>query len=366
MKSVVTLLMGLMLAGICVAQSLIPNPWTFASCSFGVSPIGWNNCNTSPDCAASRCTVPAGCSGQAVMCFGESFYYMLAVPLVIGQNYTVTMSVSTGQLGLNTIISGNHTFNVIGLTSAPTNCFGPFGNVCSTPGATLLLSGTVNTIGWVPFTNSFTATSAIRYIVIGNCDGTGNGGNLFCNFTLSPSVVFPVSLQSFQASSSGCTVDLNWKSDNSAGAVDHFELLRSSEGNTNESVARIPAFQNTSEYSFSDVTLAAENDYQLTIHHKDGTLSQSEVLHVQSNCEGASFAIEGNPVQGPEAILRYEATGSPMNLTISNVEGRVVYQKQLESSDAGWQRLRLDVSGLQPGIYFVSLGDGQVAKLRRI
>jgi hypothetical protein len=32
MKSVVTLLMGLMLAGICVAQSLIPNPWTFASC----------------------------------------------------------------------------------------------------------------------------------------------------------------------------------------------------------------------------------------------------------------------------------------------------------------------------------------------
>jgi hypothetical protein len=367
MKLIVTLLIGLLFSGICLAQNLLPSPFSYVSCISFASPTGWVNCTASPDCAASRCTVPAGCTGQAVMCFGESFRYVLPAPLVVGQAYTITMNVSTGQLGANSIIAGNHTFRIIGLTTAPTNCGGAnYGSVCSTPGATTLLTGTVNTIGWVTFTNTFTAAAPIQHIVIGNCDGTGNGGNLFCNPSLTPSVPFPVTLQAFDATANDCTVDLNWKVDNADGAIDHFELMRSSEGTTNEVVAKVQALHQSSEYAFSDLVMATENDYQLTIHHKDGTISQSEVLRVESNCEGASFAIEGNPVQGPEAILRYEASGNPMMLTISNVEGRVVYQKPLESTDAGWQRLRLDVSGLQPGIYFVSLGDGQVAKLRRI
>ncbi len=367
MKSIATLLIVLLFSGICLGQNLIPSPFAYASCISFASPTGWVNCTGSPDCAASRCTVPGGCTGQAVMCFGESFYYMLAAPLTIGQSYTISMNVSTGQLGANSIIAGNHTFRIIGLTTPPPNCGAAnYGSVCSTPGATTLLTGTVNTIGWVPFTNTFTAATAIRYIVIGNCDGTGNGGNLFCNASLVPTVVFPVALQSFEASANDCEVDLSWKIDNSASVLDHFELLRSSEGNTNERVAKVDALQNTSEYSFSDLVMAAENDYQLTIHYKDGTIAQSEVVHVENNCEGASFAIEGNPVQGTEAVLRYEATGLPMTLSISNVEGRIVYEKHLKSTDAGWQRLRLDVSGLQPGIYFVSMGDGQVAKLRKI
>lgn len=366
MKAIFTLVFTFGLTCMLWSQSLIPNPWTFASCTYGVSPIGWTNCNTSPDCAASRCTVPAGCSGQAVMCFGESFYYMLASPLVIGQNYTVTMNVSTGQLGVNSIIAGNHTFNVIGLTSAPTNCAGPFGNVCSTPGSTLLLSGTVNTIGWVAFSNTFTATSAIRYIVIGNCDGTGNGGNLFCNFTLSNSIIFPVALQSFDATASGCDVDLNWSVGNENGSLDHFEVLRSSEGKTNEVVATVKAYRGVSDYAFSDLAPMENVDYQLSLHHADGSVSQSQVVHVAGDCAAPQLTIEGNPVQGNETTLRYNATGLPMRLTISNVEGRIVHEGAISPATAGWQRLRLDVSSLRPGIYFVSTGDGQVTKLHKM
>ncbi|MFN8395074.1 MAG: hypothetical protein U0176_10535 [Bacteroidia bacterium] len=119
MKKTLTLLVALSAYGWIWAQSLIPNPFTFASCAFGVSPDGWTTCTGSPDCAASRCTVPSGCSGQAVMVFGESCYYTLAAPLVIGQNYTISVAVSTGQLGANSIIAGSHTFNIVGLTSPP-------------------------------------------------------------------------------------------------------------------------------------------------------------------------------------------------------------------------------------------------------
>lgn len=121
MKRTIAALFALFTFGYLAAQSLIPNPFVFASCAYGVSPNGWVNCNTSPDCAAARCTVPGGCPGQAVMCFGESFYYTLPTALVVGQNYTVTMSVSVGQLGAGSVVPGLHNFNVIGLLLPPTN-----------------------------------------------------------------------------------------------------------------------------------------------------------------------------------------------------------------------------------------------------
>ena len=299
------------------------------------------------------------------MCFGESFYYALPTPLTVGQAYTVSMNVSTGQLGASTIISGNHTFNIIGLTSAPTNCGGAnYGSVCSTPGATVLLSGTVNTIGWVNFTNTFTATSAIQYIVIGNCDGTGNGGNLFCNFTLTNAIVFPAEVTTFDAVASGCQVDLNWSIDRSNQTLSHFELIKSVEGKSEEVLLRQATNAGLSDYSFSDLGPAINSDYQLRIYSQDGGVSQSKVLHVQADCEEQRNTIEGNPVKDTEAVLRFHSDGSPTLVTISSVNGQVVSRIELSPSEAGWHRAKLDVSTLQPGIYFVSTGKGNVTKLQ--
>jgi hypothetical protein len=364
MKTALAALLAILCCGLVSAQSLIPAPWAFSSCSYGVSPIGWVNCNTSPDCAASRCTVPVGCAGQAVMCFGESFYYTLPTGLTVGQNYTVTMSVSVGQLGSASVVPGLHTFNVIGLLLPPTNCAGPYGNVCSTPGSTLLLSGNMTGLGWQTFTNTFTATSALRTIVIGNCDNTGNGGNLFCNFTLTPSVVFPVTLTDFSAASNGCEVNAQWAIGQDGNSVDRFELIKSVEGRDPEVVGTQAAALNRLEYSLVDITPSINASYQLRVLYHNGEASQSELIHVQSDCEDIQSAIEGNPVRGNEAILRFRHTGAAMMLTISNIEGRIVQQETIAADNAGWQRHRLDVSGLQPGIYFVRTGDGQVAKLQ--
>lgn len=301
------------------------------------------------------------------MVFGESCYYTLAAPLTIGQNYTITVSVSTGQLGANTIISGNHTFNIVGLTSPPSNCGGAnYGSACSTPGATLLLSGTVNTIGWQTFTNTFTATSALRYIVLGNCDGTGNGGNLFCNMTLTNSIVFPAVMESFSAQSNGCEVETNWTISETGSDIEVFELVKAAEGKSEEIVARIAPQSNRQEYSYTDDTPALNGDYQVRILYKDGGISLSEVVHVQSDCDDMSAAIEGNPVHGNEAILRYSTDGSPMMISIYDVEGKKVAEQTLPANEAGRHRAKLDISSLRPGIYFIRTPDGQVAKLQRM
>jgi hypothetical protein len=355
----------LVYAGWLAAQSLIPNPWTFASCVTAVSPVGWISCTGTPDCAASRCVVPAGCSGAAVMCFGESFRYVLPAPLTIGQQYTITMNVSTGQLGAATIIGGSHTFNVIGLTSAPTNCGAAnYGSACSTPGSTLLLSGTVNTIGWQTFTNTFTAASALQHIVIGNCDNTGNGGNLFCNFTLTPAVVLPVEIGEFTAQALGCAVDLQWRMDNPGNVLEEFELVRSVEGMADAVVATVPADVNRTDYLLTDGSPSLNCDYQLRVRYRDGTITQSPVVHVQADCDEMHNAFENNPVRDEEAILRYRSNGKAMSVTLRNMEGRVVLQTAMEAGEAGWQRVRLDVRTLQPGIYFASTGDGQVTRLQ--
>ena len=365
MKTTLAFLLALLCCGFVSAQSLIPAPWTFSSCTYGVSPIGWVNCNTSPDCAASRCSVPAGCAGQAVMCFGESFYYTMPAPLNIGTNYTVEMDVCVGILGPpNFIVGGLHSFMVIGLINPPTNCAGLYGNVCSTPGATTLLTGTQNAIGWVHFSNTFTAATALRTIVIGNCDNTGNGGNLFCNFTITPSVVFPVELSHFTAEANGCEVDAQWAIANEGTDIERFELVRSVDGKAPEVVGTMAAQSGRSEYSLTDNSPSINGTYQLRVVYQGGESSQSEVIAVQSTCDDLQNSIEGNPVRGNEATLRFQHTGEAMTITVSNVEGRVVHQETIAAGEAGWQRHQLNVSNLQPGVYFVSTGNGQVAKLQ--
>ncbi|MFN8395075.1 MAG: hypothetical protein U0176_10540 [Bacteroidia bacterium] len=154
----------------------------------------------------------------------------------------------------------------------------------------------MNTIGWQVFTNTFTATSALRYIVLGNCDGTGNGGNLFCNMTLTNSVVLPASVESFSAQSNGCEVEANWTVSESGSDIEVFELVKAVEGKSEEIVARIAAQSNREEYSYTDATPSLNGDYQVRILYKNGGISLSEVVHVQSDCDDMSTTIEGNPV----------------------------------------------------------------------
>ncbi len=299
------------------------------------------------------------------MCFGESFYYTMASPLVVGQSYTVSMNVCVGILGPpNFIVGGLHSFMVIGLLNPPTNCGGPYGNVCSTPGATTILSGTQNAIGWVNFTNTFTATSALRTIVIGNCDNTGNGGNLFCSFSLTSTVILPAEIKGFTAESNGCEVKANWSVAEGGSKVERFELVKTIEGSAPEVVGTMAPQSGRSEYALTDVTPAIQGTYQLRIVYESGEMSQSEVVEVVSDCEDLKNLIEGNPIAGSEAILRFHHTGEPTNVTISNLEGRIVHQESVPAGAEGWVRHSLNVSALESGIYFVRAGSGSVAKLQ--
>jgi hypothetical protein len=153
---------------------------------------------------------------------------------------------------------------------------------------------------------------------------------------------------------------------NDGNVLDHFELVRSVEGMEDVVVAHIPADVNRTEYMFTDASPSLNCDYQLRMGYQDGNITQSPVVHVQADCRDMQNAFENNPVQGPEAILRYRSNGAAMTLTLRNMEGRMVLQTPLEAGEAGWKRVALDVSTLQPGIYFATTGDGQVTRLQMV
>ncbi|MEM7039975.1 MAG: T9SS type A sorting domain-containing protein, partial [Bacteroidota bacterium] len=321
-------------------------------------------CTGSPDCAASRTNVPAGCTGQAVMVFGESFYYQLPAPLTIGTSYTIDMAVSTGTLFSGTI-SGNHTFNVIGLTSAPSNCSGAnYGSVCNTPGAVVLLSGTQNNVGWLNFSNTFTATSAITHIVLGNCDMTGNGGNLLCNISLTTAVPFAHTEAWLDVKTEGCAAALEWQLEGETADLTHFEVMFGTEGLADQSIARIPVEQADADgmYRFQTQNAAPEGYYQLRLVFEDGQDQHSNMVHTLTDCLEEGLHILGNPVANEQLSIRLYTKESSETLFIYDLRGKVVH-REVFSASTGWADYHFDLQGLSPGLYLLQTASGHTKKL---
>ncbi|MCB9232074.1 MAG: T9SS type A sorting domain-containing protein [Bacteroidia bacterium] len=347
------------------AQNLLPSPFAYPSCGFAAPPTGYVTCVGSPDCAASRCTVPAGCSGQAVMCFGESFSYVLPTPLSIGQAYDISMSVSTGHLGAASIITGNHTFQIVGTSFVPPTCgSSSYGSICSVAGGQVLLTGTVNTIGWVFFQNTFTATSAISRITITNCDGTGNGGNIFCSPVLTSSILGPVEIEHFGGDFRDCQVDLEWTTSSTSPEISRFDVFRTGEKENRTLIGTVEAHSVSGAHTFrfTDPNPGQSGFYQLESVGLSGQKSQSQVVEIRENCSSRGLEIQSNPVSGNTARIFYNPSTSGGMLRILDMTGRQVYETTLEGNE-GSGSLQVDLTGWKPGIYFISTSGGELKKM---
>lgn len=349
------------------SQSLIPTTFTFSSCGFALSPIGYVTCVGSPDCAASRCTVPSGCSGQAVMVFGESFSYVLSTPLVAGQTYQISMNVSTGHLGASSIISGNHTFQIVGTTFVPPTCgSSSYGSICGVSGGQVLLTGTVNTIGWVNFTNTFVAGSNISRLTFTNCDGTGNGGNLFCSPSLIVSVPLPAAeIEGFAGQYNDCAVELEWSTALSSSEISRFDIYRSVPGDGRRMIGTYTAgdISGKTQFRYTDFNPGTNGHYQLEMVDAEGRVAQSPVIEVLGECAVQGLEILSNPVVGDIATLRYNPQTTSGALRVYDIAGRMVYETVLAPGEEASATHTIDVVGWKPGLYLVRMGMGEVVKM---
>ncbi len=76
-----------------------------------------------------------------------------------------------------------------------------------------------------------------------------------------------------------------------------------------------------------------------------------------SQPRGSSLSLSPNPVQG-SAILSWPEASGPAEVTVRDVVGRVVIEQLMESA-TGKRQLRLDLSHIRPGVYFLEVDSGR-------
>jgi hypothetical protein len=171
----------------------------------------------------------------------------------------------------------------------------------------------------------------------------------------------PVIFTSFNATTEGKTVKLNWSTAQEINN-DYFEIERSNDTRIWESIAQKSAAENSKiaqNYSLTDYSAKkGANYYRLTQIDKDGTRSvyprvQSAILEVNPD-----IVLYPNPTTD---ILRLSGINEDANVTILDLSGVLKMEKTVTSKDNS-----LKIASLNEGIYIVRIQDETSVKVMKI
>ncbi len=175
------------------------------------------------------------------------------------------------------------------------------------------------------------------------------GGFEFHNFYfIENSIVLPVTLVKFAASSEGMSVNLKWTTTSETNSS-HFDIERSVNGKSWNRIGTVLSNKESSEsidYSFTDPSPAnGENLYRLKMVDLDATFAYSSIQSAKME-GGSAISIFPNPAS--DRILINNNTNIKL-LTISDLAGRKVYEAR-EITSTG-----IDCKNLASGMYVVTM-----------
>jgi hypothetical protein len=177
-----------------------------------------------------------------------------------------------------------------------------------------------------------------------------------------PPVVLPVELVSFSAKLQNNRVNLNWVTSSEKNNKG-FDVERSQDGITFTSIL----FKNgqgntagkTTYVAVDEQPLAAISYYRLKQIDYDGKTSLSSVVRI-ANGEMTEIIMYPNPVQNVLNIRLPHANKTNVQVTITDLTGRVVRTEQLAANG------EVNMSALSNGTYLVTVNDKVQKVTRRI
>lgn len=150
------------------------------------------------------------------------------------------------------------------------------------------------------------------------------------------------------------SVQLNWAAGTDA-SFSHFEVERSADGNRFSTLGRVEA---SAAYTLVDAhPLEGMNYYRIRQVEKNGTASWSEVAAVDVSAI-RSLQVYPNPVQSVVTIRYSLLQSSPVRVTITDLQGRVVRSEQ-RSLSAGAGTLQLNMEDLPGQTYLIRVQSAQ-------
>ncbi|NUM70638.1 MAG: T9SS type A sorting domain-containing protein [Ignavibacteriaceae bacterium] len=206
---------------------------------------------------------------------------------------------------------------------------------------------------------------------VGSYTGTtGSQGN-FSIIALESDDQIPVELTSFEAVSSGNSVNLTWSTateTNNAG----FEIERKTGSGEFEKIAFVTGFGTTAKtqnYSYNDEALAKGSyTYRLKQTDFDGTFSYSNEVESDITAE-LKFSLTQNypnPFNPSTKIEFIVAEPGFVKVSILNITGEIISVPVKEFMQAGKHSITFDASGLPSGIYLYKLDAGNSSFTRKM
>ncbi len=255
-----------------------------------------------------------------------------------------------------------------GTDSAGTTILADGATVNILPNGGTLVLGDDGTYTYEPLAG-FLGTEVIIYEV---CD---NGTPQACEtqtlyLTTLPDVFLPIELAEFNVNEVECKNILEWTTLTEIN-TSHFEIQFSNEGDDFFTVGTVKASGNTAElryYSFTHDARYNSSYYRLKSVDVDGSSDFSKILSITSNCKNSDyeFSVYPSPVQDELTLSFGIYLGKQMKIQLTDIIGRVVYEKNIQLNDDEIMEHIIDTAQLAAGTYIVNIEiDKQINATKR-
>jgi hypothetical protein len=176
-------------------------------------------------------------------------------------------------------------------------------------------------------------------------------------FTLGiTSAPLPISWLSFTGEAVANTHVLSWATASEKNNS-HFDIERSTDGNTFHNIGQVKGNNKPSSYQFVDNQPFATTYYRLRQLDFDGTETYSKIVSVVQTGKGKGLAVYPNPVSSLLNVVYTEGS----SFQILNFLGQQVLTGKTPPSGAGG----LDVSALPQGTYILKVGAEQAKFIKQ-
>ena len=172
--------------------------------------------------------------------------------------------------------------------------------------------------------------------------------------------ILPVKLSAFTAQPVEKTVQLKWTTATEKNNA-YFNVQRSTDARNFTTIGKVNGRGNASavtDYTFTDNTpVNGKNYYRLQQVDKDGKLTTFHVLMVNTKDRQAGIKVLQNSDNASVELLLTATEALAANLSISDMFGRVLAQKNLSLTE-GTSRQFIEVPALTAGMYVATLTAG--------
>lgn len=275
--------------------------------------------------------------------------------IVIATGHTVTLSASANINTVALVLDGPGSKLQFGNPANITLTLGGTSSIdVQSTTASVVLPKNGNSItlkNQVIFTNT---TPGFNSSTAGTVNGLASAASVRANPQFQ-SGTLPVKLTEFSATGKGSGVTLSWKTDLEVNSS-HFEVERSAEGKTWNTIASIQAAGNVNvqqSYTYIDAApLDGDNFYRLKIVDIDGQFEYSPIKSVNIKSVALNVVASPNPVSSLLNIAVNQPGREPYRLRLINRAGQVVFDQKYAAAN---NRIQLNVSGYADGSYFLEI-----------